>query len=105
MSSLDRGPSKDASYQVLIHLAWRFQRRRFKNKSANQKQELPVTAIFRNRSRQNNNLYKGHSIDDSYQISVHLDEGLQRGRLKWEKLMDDGRQVMAKAHVAFGMVS
>jgi hypothetical protein len=29
MSSLDRGPSKDASYQVLIHLAWRFQRRKF----------------------------------------------------------------------------
>ena len=29
MSNLDRGPSKDASYQVLIHLAWRFQRRIF----------------------------------------------------------------------------
>jgi hypothetical protein len=29
MSNLDRGPSKDASYQVLIHLAWQFQRRRF----------------------------------------------------------------------------
>ena len=26
---VDRGPSKDDSYQVLIHLAWRFQRRRF----------------------------------------------------------------------------
>ena len=23
-------------------------------------------------------------------------------RLKWEKLTDDGRQVMAKAHIAFG---
>jgi hypothetical protein len=29
MSNLYRGPSKDASYQVLIHLAKRFQRRRF----------------------------------------------------------------------------
>jgi hypothetical protein len=29
MSNLDRGPSKVASYQVLIHLAWQFQRRRF----------------------------------------------------------------------------
>jgi hypothetical protein len=29
MSNLDRGPSKDASYQVLIHLAKQFQRRRF----------------------------------------------------------------------------
>jgi hypothetical protein len=29
MSSLYRGPSKDASYQVLVHLAKQFQRRRF----------------------------------------------------------------------------
>ena len=29
MSNLYRGPSKDAPYQVSIHLAWRFQRRRF----------------------------------------------------------------------------
>jgi len=29
MSNLHRGSSKDASYQVLIHLAWQFQRRRF----------------------------------------------------------------------------
>jgi hypothetical protein len=28
-----------------------------------------------------------------------------RRRLKCEKLTDDGRQVMAKAHVAFGKVS
>ena len=52
MSKLYRGPSKDASYQVLIHLARRFQRRRFK-KSANQKQELPVAAMFVNGSEQN----------------------------------------------------
>jgi hypothetical protein len=29
-----------------VHLAKRFQRRIFKKKSANQKQELPVTAMF-----------------------------------------------------------
>jgi hypothetical protein len=29
MSNLYRGPSKDASYQVSVHLAKRFQRRRF----------------------------------------------------------------------------
>jgi hypothetical protein len=29
MSNLYREPSKDASYQVLIHLARQFQRRRF----------------------------------------------------------------------------
>jgi hypothetical protein len=50
------------------------------------------------------NLYRGSSIDASYQVSVHLAEGFQR-RLKCEKLMDDGRQVMTKAHLAFGKVS
>jgi hypothetical protein len=51
------------------------------------------------------NLYKGPSIDDSYQVSVHLAEGFQRRRLKCEKLTDDGCQVMAKAHIVFGKVS
>jgi hypothetical protein len=51
------------------------------------------------------NLYKGPSIDASYQVSVHLAEGFQRRRLKCEKLTDDGRQVMAKAHFSFGKVS
>ena len=50
-------------------------------------------------------LYKGPSIDASYQVSVHLGEGFQRRRLKCEKLMDDGHQVMAKADIAFGKVS
>jgi hypothetical protein len=41
-------------------------------------------------------LYRGPSIDASYQVSVHLAKGFQRRRLKCEKLTDDGRQVMAK---------
>jgi hypothetical protein len=52
-----------------------------------------------------NNLYRGHSIDDSYQVSVHLAKRLQRRRLKCEKLTDNRHQVMAKAHIAFGKVS
>jgi hypothetical protein len=58
------------------------------------------------------NLYKGPSIDASYQVSIHLAEGFQRRRLKCEKLTDDRqrttedrRQVMAKAHIAFSKVS
>ena len=51
------------------------------------------------------NLYRGPSIDASYQASVHFPEGFQRRKLKCEKLTDDGRQVMAKAHIAFGKVS
>ena len=50
------------------------------------------------------NLYKGPSIDASYQVSFHLAEGFER-ILKCEKLTDDGREVMAKAHIAFGKVS
>ena len=37
-------------------------------------------------------LYRGHSIDASYQVSVHLAEGFQRRRLKCEKLTDDRRR-------------
>ena len=48
-------------------------------------------------------LYRGPSIDASYQVSVHLAKGFQRRRLKCET--DDGRQVMAKPHIAFGKVS
>ena len=50
MSNLHREHSIDASYQVSVHLAKRFQRRRFLKKSANQKQELPVVATFGNGS-------------------------------------------------------
>jgi hypothetical protein len=51
------------------------------------------------------NIYRGPSIDASYQVSVHLAKGVQRRRLKCEKLTDDRRQVMVKAHIAFGKVS
>jgi hypothetical protein len=50
-------------------------------------------------------VYRGPSIEASYQVSIHLGKGFQRGRLKCEKLTDNERQVMAKAHIAFGKVS
>ena len=50
-------------------------------------------------------LYRGPSIDASYNVSVHLAKGFQRRKLKCEKLTDDGRQVIAKAHFAFGKVN
>ena len=37
-------------------------------------------------------VYRGPSIDASYQVSVHLAEGFQRRRLKCEKLSDDRRR-------------
>ena len=56
-------------------------------KSANQKQELPLAAMFVNGSGQN-----GQSLERTFQVSVHLSEGFQRRRLKCEKLTDDRRR-------------
>ena len=50
MSNLYRGPFIDALYQISVHLGQRFQRRRFFQKSTNQKQEWPVVAMFVNGS-------------------------------------------------------
>ena len=108
MSTLYRGrPSIDTSYHVSVHLAKQFQRRRFLK--IGQSETLLKNCLWRpcllmDRDKMSN-LYKGPSIDASYQVSVHLAEGFQRRRLKCEKLTDDGRQVMAKTHVAFGKVS
>ena len=72
MSNLDRGPSKDASYQVLIHLASQFQRRRFfRNQPIRNKNGLWWPCLLTNQNEMNN-LYRGPSIDASYQVSVHL---------------------------------
>ena len=94
MSILYRGPSIDVSYQVSVHLAKQFQRRRFKKILLMDWDEM-------------SNLYRGPSIEASYQVSVHLAQGFQRRRLKCEKLTDDGRRtpVMTNAHIAFGKVS
>jgi hypothetical protein len=48
MSNLYRGPSKDASYQISVHLA-----KHFFGKSTSQKQEWPVAAMFVNGSELN----------------------------------------------------
>ena len=53
MSNLYRGHSIDVSYQVSVHLAKRFQRRRIKKKTANLKQESPVAAMYVNGSGRN----------------------------------------------------
>ena len=53
MNNVYRGSSKETSYQVSVHLAERLQRRRYFQKSTNQKQELSVAAMFVNRSELN----------------------------------------------------
>jgi hypothetical protein len=105
MSKLYRGSSINASHQVSVHLAIQFQRRRFKkNRPIRNKNFLWWPCLLMDQDKMSNH-YRGPSIDASYQVSVHLAKGFQRRRLKCEKLTDDGRQVMAKAHIAFGKVS
>ena len=52
ISNLYRGRSIDASYQVSVHLGKRLQRIFFQ-KSTNQRQELPIAAMFVNGSERN----------------------------------------------------
>ena len=92
ISNLYRGPPIDASNQVSVHLAKRFQRRRFfKNKPIRNKNCLWRPRLLMDRDKISN-LYRGPSIDASYQVSVHIVEGFQKKRLKCEKLTDDRRQ-------------
>ena len=80
MSKLYRGPSKDASYQVLIHLAKQFQRRRFFRKQPiRNKNGLWQSCLLTDRDEMSN-LYRGPSINVSYQVSVHLAKRFQRRR-------------------------
>ena len=118
MSNRYRGPSINASYQVLIHLAERFRRIVFRNRPIRNKNGLWWPCLSRDRDEMSN-LFRRPSIDGSYQVSVHFAEGFQRRRFKCEKLTDDrqrstgdrrqttddGHQLMTKAHIAFGNVS
>ena len=74
MSNINRGPSIDASYQVSVQLAKRFQRRRFfRNWPTRNMHCLWRPCLFTDRDKKSN-LYRAPSIDD-------------------------GRQVMTKAHI------
>ena len=80
MSNLYRGPSKDAPYQVSIHLAKRFQRRRFfRNQPIRNKNGLWRQCLLTDWDEMSN-LYRGSAIDASYQVSVHLAMWFQRRR-------------------------
>ena len=80
MSNVYRGPSKDVSYQALIHLARRLQRRRFfRNQPIRNKNSLWRPYLLTDRDEMSN-IYRGPSLDASYQVSVHLAKQFQRRR-------------------------
>ena len=68
MSNLYRGPTIDASYQVWFILAKRFQRRRFfRNQPIRNKNCLWWACLLTDQDEMSN-LYRGPTIDASYQV-------------------------------------
>jgi hypothetical protein len=60
----------------------------FKNRPIINKNYLCRPCLLMDREKMSK-VYRGPSIDASYQVSVHLAKGFQRRRLKCEKLTDD----------------
>jgi hypothetical protein len=80
MNNLYRGPSKDVFYQISIYLGMQFQRRSFfRNQPIRNKNCLWQPCLFTDRD-DIINLYRGPSIDASYQVSVNLAKRFQRKR-------------------------
>jgi hypothetical protein len=72
MSNVYRELSIDASYQVSVHLAKRFQRKIvFRNRPIRNKNCLWQPYLLMEWDEMSN-LYRGPPIDASYQVSVHL---------------------------------
>jgi hypothetical protein len=82
MSNLYRKPSIEAFYQISVHLGKWFQRRTFfRNQPIRNKNGLWRPCLLTDRDKKSN-LYRGPSIDASYQVSVHLAMPFQRRRFK-----------------------
>jgi hypothetical protein len=81
MSNRYRGPSIDASYQVSVHFAKRFQRKEkiFRNRPIRTKNCLWWPYLLMDQDEMNNR-YRGPPIDASYQISDNLAKWFQRRR-------------------------
>jgi hypothetical protein len=79
MSNLYRGPSKDTSCQVSLYFVKRFQRRRFLEIDQSETKIACGGCLFTGRDEMSNR-YRGHSLDTSYQVSVHLAKQFQRRR-------------------------
>jgi hypothetical protein len=79
ISNLYRGPPIDASYQVSVHLAKRFQISRILKISQSETSHLWQPCLLTDRDKMSK-LYRGPSIDASYQVSVHLAKCFQRRR-------------------------
>ena len=79
LRKLNTEPSIGASQQVSVHLAKRFQRRFFRNQPIKSKNGLWRPCLLTKRDEMSN-LYRGPSIDASFQVSVKLDKKFQGRR-------------------------
>jgi hypothetical protein len=88
MSNVNRGPSIDSSYQVSVHLAYQVsvhlaklvsEEKNLKNQPIRNKNRLWRPCLLTDQDGMSN-LYRGPSIDASYQVSDHLAKRFQRRR-------------------------
>ena len=87
----------DVSYQVSVHMAKQFQRRRFfRNRRFRNKNCMWWPCLLTDRDKMSN-LHRGHSIDDSYQVSVHLAKRFQRRR--FFKISQSETRIACGGHV------
>jgi hypothetical protein len=78
--NLCRGPSKDVSCQISVHLGKQFQRIIvFRNQPIRNKNCLWRPCLLTDRYKMSN-LYRGPSINASYHVSVYLAKWFQRRR-------------------------
>ena len=78
MRKFHRRPYINASYQVSVHLAKRFQRRTFfRNQPTRNKNFQWRSCLLKDRDEMIH-LYRVHSIDASYQVALHLAKLFQR---------------------------
>ena len=97
MSILYRGSSIDASYKVSVHLARRFQRRRFvRNQPIRNKNCLWWPCLLTDRNEMSN-LYRKSSKDASYQVTVHLAKRFQRRKIF--KITQSETRIVSGGHV------
>ena len=94
---LYRGPSIDASYQVLLFLAKRFQRRRFfRHRPIRHKNCRWQPCLLTDRDKMTN-LYRGPFIDVSYHVSFDLAKWLQRRRSSFFKSTNQKQEIPVAA--------
>ena len=88
-----------ASYKVSVHLAKRFQKRRFLDIDQSETCQ-PCLLIDWDEIW---SLYRGPSIDASYQVLVNFAKRFHGKRLKCEKLADDGRRTPSDGKSLHGL--